>query len=175
MSYGSLKAKLRLRREISVHTLFNSLILKGNIVKINNIFLGILIAELSGRLNMRIDCEYIVLLRFVDIDWKANIQIIDQEIKMIRPLHDRIIVKRASTETKTRSGIIIPDTAKEKPQEGKVIAVGKGKTADDGSLIPMSVKKGDNILFGKYAGSEIKIESEEYIMMKEDDVLGIIK
>jgi len=93
---------------------------------------------------------------------------------MIRPLYDRIIVKRASAETKTASGIIIPDTAKEKPQEGEVIAVGKGKLKEDGTIIPMDVKKGDRILFGKYSGTEIKIDGEEYIMMKEDDVLGII-
>jgi chaperonin GroES len=93
---------------------------------------------------------------------------------MIRPLYDRLIVKRATAETKTASGIIIPDTAKEKPQEGEVIAVGKGKLKEDGTLIPMDVKKGDRILFGKYAGTEIKIDGEEYLMMKEDDVLGII-
>ncbi|MBU2644279.1 co-chaperone GroES, partial [bacterium] len=87
----------------------------------------------------------------------------------IRPLHDRVIVKRNDAETKTASGIIIPDTAKEKPQEGQVIAAGSGIRKDDGSLIPLDVKKGDKVLFGKYAGTEIKIDGEELLMMKEDD------
>ena len=94
---------------------------------------------------------------------------------MIRPLHDRVIVKRKDAETKTSSGIIIPDTAKEKPQEGEVIAAGKGKVNSDGKLMPLEVKKGDKILFGKYSGTDIKIDGEEYIMMKEDDILGIIQ
>jgi len=93
----------------------------------------------------------------------------------IRPLHDRVIVKRNDAETKTASGIIIPDTAKEKPQEGQVIAAGSGIRKDDGSLIPLDVKKGDKVLFGKYAGTEIKIDGEELLMMKEDDILGIIE
>jgi len=93
----------------------------------------------------------------------------------IRPLQDRIIVKRMEEEEKTKGGIIIPDTAKEKPQEGEVIAVGPGKVTDDGKKIPMEVKVGDRVLFGKYAGTEIKIEGEEHLIMREDDVLGIIE
>ena len=93
----------------------------------------------------------------------------------IRPLQDRVIVKRVNEEDKTKGGIIIPDTAKEKPQEGKVIAVGKGKTNDDGKLIPLDVKVGDRILFGKYSGSEIKIDDEEHLIMREDDILGVIE
>ena len=93
----------------------------------------------------------------------------------IRPLHDRIIVERLEEETKTAGGLIIPDTAKEKPQQGKVIAVGKGKKTEDGKVLPLDVKVGDKILFGKYAGTEIKIEGREYLMMREDDVLGVIE
>ena len=93
----------------------------------------------------------------------------------IRPLHDRIIVERLEEETKTAGGIIIPDTAKEKPQQGKVIAVGKGKKTEDGKILPLDVKVGDKILFGKYAGTEIKIEGKEYLMMREEDVLGVIE
>ena len=93
----------------------------------------------------------------------------------IRPLHDRIIVERLEEETKTAGGIIIPDTAKEKPQQGKVIAVGKGKKTEDGKLLPLDVKVGDKILFGKYSGTEIKIEGKEFLMMREDDVLGVIE
>ena len=93
----------------------------------------------------------------------------------IRPLHDRIIVKRYEGEEKTKGGIIIPDTAKEKPQEAKVIAVGKGKTTDDGKLQPMEVQKGDRILVGKYSGSEIKIDGEEHVIIREDDVLAILE
>jgi chaperonin GroES len=92
----------------------------------------------------------------------------------VRPLHDRLIVKRLEEEEKTKGGIIIPDTAKEKPVEGKVIEVGKGKIQKDGTKIPMEVKKGDRILFAKYAGTEVKIDSEEHLIMKEDDVLAII-
>jgi len=93
----------------------------------------------------------------------------------VRPLHDRLIVKRLEEEDKTKGGIIIPDTAKEKPIEGKVIAAGEGKIDKDGKKIPMEVKKGDRILFAKYAGTEVKMEGEEYLMMKEDDVLAIIE
>jgi chaperonin GroES len=93
----------------------------------------------------------------------------------IRPLHDRLIVKRLEEEGKTKGGIIIPDTAKEKPVEGKVIAVGEGRIKKDGKKIPMEVKKGDRILFAKYAGTEVKIDGEEHLMMKEDDVLAIIE
>ncbi len=93
----------------------------------------------------------------------------------IRPLQDRVIVKRVEEEKKTKGGIIIPDSAKEKPQEGKVAAVGPGKVADDGKVIPMSVKKGDRVLFSKYAGTEIKIDGEDHLIMREDDILGIIE
>ncbi len=93
----------------------------------------------------------------------------------IRPLQDRIIVKRLNEEEKTAGGIIIPDTAKEKPQEGKVVAVGKGKVGDDGKVQKLDLKKGDKVLFGKYAGSEITMEGSEYLIMREDDVLGVIE
>ena len=94
----------------------------------------------------------------------------------IRPLQDRVLVKRIEEELeKTRGGIIIPDTAKEKPQQGKVIAVGKGKVGDDGKVTPLDVKSGDTILFGKYAGSEIKIDGEEHLIMREDDILGVVE
>jgi chaperonin GroES len=93
----------------------------------------------------------------------------------VRPLHDRLIVKRLEEEEKTKGGIIIPDTAKEKPMEGKVIAAGDGRVKDDGTKIPIEVKKGDRILFAKYAGAEIKIDGEDHLIMKEDDVLAIIE
>jgi chaperonin GroES len=93
----------------------------------------------------------------------------------IRPLQDRVIVKRVEEEEKTSGGIIIPDTAKEKPQQGKVIAVGKGKVGDDGKLIPLDVKVGDKILFGKYSGSEVKLNGDEHLIMREDDILGVIE
>ena len=94
----------------------------------------------------------------------------------IRPLHDRVLVKRLEEQPETtKGGIIIPDTAKEKPQQGKVIAVGKGKTKDDGTLLPLDVKEGDTILFGKYSGQEIKIDGEEYLIMREDEVLAVIE
>jgi len=93
----------------------------------------------------------------------------------IRPLHDRIIVERLEEETKTAAGIIIPDSAKEKPQQGNVIAVGKGKTTEDGKIMPLDVKVGDKVLFGKYSGTDIKIDGKEYLMMREDDVLGVVE
>ena len=93
----------------------------------------------------------------------------------IRPLQDRVIVKRIAEEEKTKGGIIIPDTAKEKPMEGKVIAVGKGKVLDDGKIHPLDVKAGDRVLFGKYAGTEVKIDGEEHLIMREDDILGVIE
>ena len=93
----------------------------------------------------------------------------------IRPLQDRILVKRVDEEAKTAGGIIIPDTAKEKPQEGKVVATGNGKVADDGNLVPLEVKKGDRVLFSKYAGSEVNIENEEHLIIREEDVLGILE
>jgi chaperonin GroES len=92
----------------------------------------------------------------------------------IRPLNDRILVKRTEEETKTKGGIIIPDTAKEKPQRGEVLAVGPGKMGDDGKRIPLDVKAGDKVLFSKYAGTEIKVDGIEQIFMREDDILGII-
>jgi chaperonin GroES len=92
----------------------------------------------------------------------------------IRPLNDRVIVKRVAEEQKTAGGIIIPDTAKEKPQEGKIVAAGPGKRDEDGKRISLEVKEGDRILFSKYAGTEIKIDGEEHIFMREDDILGII-
>jgi len=95
-------------------------------------------------------------------------------IVKIKPLGDRVLVKRIKEEDKTKGGIIIPDTAKEKPQEGKVVAVGKGKVAEDGKLIAPEVKAGDKILFGKYSGSEIKLDGEEHVVLREDDILGII-
>jgi chaperonin GroES len=91
----------------------------------------------------------------------------------LRPLQDRILVQRVKEEEKTKGGIIIPDTAKEKPAEGRVIAAGIGKLSEEGNRIALEVKKGDRILFGKYSGTEVKIEGEEYIIMREDDVLGI--
>jgi len=93
----------------------------------------------------------------------------------IRPLHDRLIVKRLQEEEKTKGGIIIPDNAKEKPQEGEVIAVGSGKVLEDGKRAALEIKKGDRILFGKYSGSEIKVDGTEYLMMREEDVLGVIE
>jgi chaperonin GroES len=93
----------------------------------------------------------------------------------IRPLGDRLLVQRIEEEDKSAGGIIIPDSAKEKPQEGKVVAAGKGKMLDDGKMVPLEVKAGDKILFGKYAGTEVKIEGEEHLIMREDDVLGIIE
>ncbi len=92
-----------------------------------------------------------------------------------RPLHDRVIVKRVEEEDKTSGGIIIPDAAKEKPQQGKVLAVGKGKILENGKVSPLIVKKGDRVLFGKYAGTDIKIDGEEHLIMREDDILAIIK
>ena len=92
----------------------------------------------------------------------------------IRPLHDRIVVKRIEEQETIRGGIIIPDSAKEKPQEGEVIAVGNGKKNEDGKVLPLDVKAGDRILFGKYSGNEIKLDGEEYIIMREDEVLGVL-
>jgi chaperonin GroES len=92
----------------------------------------------------------------------------------IRPLHDRIVVKRVEEEETTQGGIIIPDTAKEKPQQGLVVAVGNGKLLDDGKLRPLDVSQGDRVLFSKYSGTEVQIEGEEHLIMREDDVLGVI-
>ncbi len=93
----------------------------------------------------------------------------------LKPLHDRILVQRIEEEKTTKGGIIIPDTAKEKPAEGKVVSVGEGKIGDDGKRVAPQVKKGDRILFGKYSGTEVKIAGEDYLIMREDDVLGIIE
>jgi chaperonin GroES len=93
----------------------------------------------------------------------------------LRPLQDRIIVKRGEEEEKSKGGIIIPDTAKEKPIKGKVIAAGNGKLSEEGKRIALEVKKGDQILFGKYSGTEVKVEGEEYLIMREEDVLGVIE
>ena len=93
----------------------------------------------------------------------------------LRPMQDRIIVKRVEEETKTAGGIFIPETAKEKPQKGEVMAVGNGKKTDDGKVIPLDVKVGEKVLFGKYAGTEIKVEGEEYLIMREDDILGVME
>ena len=93
----------------------------------------------------------------------------------VRPLHDRLIVKRIDEEEKTAGGIIIPDTAKEKPQEGKVIAVGSGKVNEDGKVTPLDVKKGDRVLFSRYAGTEIQLEGAEHLIIREDDVLAVLE
>jgi chaperonin GroES len=98
----------------------------------------------------------------------------DQKVK-IRPLQDRVIVKRIEEEEKTKGGLIIPDTAKEKPQEGKVVSVGKGKLNEDGKIMPLDVKVNDRVLFGKYSGTEINIDGEEHLIMREEDILGIIE
>ena len=93
----------------------------------------------------------------------------------VKPLHDRVIVKRIEEEEKTKGGIIIPDTAKEKPVEGKVVAVGNGKILEDGKRVSLEVKKGDRVLFGKYAGTEIQIDGEEHLIMREDDIVAIVE
>lgn len=92
----------------------------------------------------------------------------------VRPLHDRVLVKRSTEEEKSKGGIIIPDTAKEKPIQGEIVAVGQGRVSEDGKVRPLDVKKGDKILFGKYSGTEIKINGEEFLMMREDDILGVV-
>lgn len=92
----------------------------------------------------------------------------------IRPLHDRVLIKRITEQETVRGGIIIPDTAKEKPQEGEVVAVGSGKLLENGTRVPVDLKEGDRILFGKYAGSEIKVEGEEFLILREDEVLGVL-
>ena len=93
----------------------------------------------------------------------------------LRPMQDRIIVKRVEEESKTAGGIYIPDTAKEKPQQGEVVAVGKGKVTEDGKVLPLDVKVGDKVLFGKYAGTEVKLDGQDYLIMREDDILGVIE
>jgi chaperonin GroES len=93
----------------------------------------------------------------------------------IKPLGDRILLKRIEEEQKSKGGIVIPDTAKEKPQEGKVVAVGKGRMLEDGKIVPLEVKKGDRVLFGKYSGTEVKLVGEEHLIVREDDILGILE
>lgn len=93
----------------------------------------------------------------------------------VKPLYDRILVKRFSEEERTKGGIIVPDSAKEKPGQGEIIACGSGRVAEDGKVTPLTVKKGDKVLFGKYSGTEVKLGSEEYLIMREEDVLGIIQ
>jgi chaperonin GroES len=97
-----------------------------------------------------------------------------QATTTLRPLHDRVLVQRLADDTEKVGSIIIPDSAKEKPQEGKVIAVGKGRVTDEGTHLPLAVKAGDRILFGKYSGSEVKLDGQEYLIMKEEDVLGVL-
>lgn len=91
----------------------------------------------------------------------------------VRPLHDRILVRRLAEDDKTAGGLFIPDTAKEKPQKGEIVAVGKGRVAEDGKVTPLEVKEGEHILFSKYAGTELKLDGQEYLMIREDDILGI--
>lgn len=93
---------------------------------------------------------------------------------IVRPLHDRLLIKRIEEKESAKGGIIIPDTAKEKPQEGEIVAVGGGKKTEDGKVLPLDVKKGDRILFGKYSGTEIKLENDEYLILREDEVLGVL-
>ncbi|HOK07148.1 MAG TPA: co-chaperone GroES [Syntrophales bacterium] len=93
----------------------------------------------------------------------------------VKPLHDQVLLKRVGGDEKTPGGIIIPDTAKEKPQQGEIVAVGPGRTDREGKRIPMEVKEGDRVLFGRYAGTELKIDGEEYLMMREDDILGVLE
>ena len=93
----------------------------------------------------------------------------------IRPLHDRVIIKRSPEETTTSGGIVIPDTAQEKPQKGKVVAVGKGKITESGDVLPLDVKEGDKVLFGKYSGTEVKVDGEEVLVMREDDIVAVIE
>ena len=93
----------------------------------------------------------------------------------LRPLHDRVVVRRVKEEEKTKGGIIIPDTAKEKPQEGEVVAVGKGAVGDDGKVIALDVKKGDRVLFGKWSGTEVSVDGEDLLIMKESDIMGVLE
>jgi chaperonin GroES len=97
------------------------------------------------------------------------------EFMAIQPLGDRVLIRPLEAQEKTKGGIVLPDTAKEKPQEGKVIAVGKGRVSEDGKLIPLEVKAGDKVLYGKYSGTEITIEGDEYLIVKDDDILAIVK
>jgi len=117
-----------------------------------------------------------VLIFFQHTESHLNLKGRKEKKKMnLRPLQDRIIVKRVEEEGKTAGGIFIPETAKEKPQQGEVVAVGKGKLTEDGKVIPMDVKVGDKVLFGKYAGSEVKLDGVDYLIMREDDILGVLE
>jgi chaperonin GroES len=108
--------------------------------------------------------------------WRGFTKHLKGECTMnVRPLHDRILIKRIEEKETVKGGIIIPDTAKEKPQEGEVVAVGGGKKTEEGKVIPLDVKAGDRILFGKYSGTEIKVEEHEYLILREDEVLGVIE
>jgi chaperonin GroES len=106
---------------------------------------------------------------------RTTLKIFGEEQMKFRPLGDRVLVKRVEEETKTKGGIIIPDTVKEKPQEGEIIAVGSGARDDNGKIVPLDVKVGDKILFGKWSGSEVKIDGEDLLIMKESDVLGVLE
>jgi chaperonin GroES len=123
--------------------------------------------------------DVVIILRPVPLNQgifnKRHKEATGHPMKGIRPLGDRILVKRIKEEDKTKGGIIIPDTAKEKPQEGKVVAVGKGKRSEKGDIIAPEVKAGDRILFGKYSGSEVKLEGEEHLILREDDILGVLE
>ena len=119
------------------------------------------------------DCIDVVLSQAVHhFGWIRNVTMAKSEIG-VRPLHDRILVRRMAEEEKTAGGLFIPDTAKEKPQKGEIIATGKGRVTEDGKVLPLEVKAGDKVLFSKYAGTELKLEGNEYLMMREEDVLGV--
>jgi len=107
--------------------------------------------------------------------FSINTHVSEEEVMKIRPLNDRLLVKRLKEEEKTAGGIIIPDSAKEKPAEGEVVAVGPGKTNDKGERVALQVKKGDRVLFSKYGGTDVKLDGEDYLIMREDDILGIIE
>jgi chaperonin GroES len=111
----------------------------------------------------------------VAFQFSINTHVTEEEVMKIRPLNDRLLVKRLKEEEKTAGGIIIPDSAKEKPAEGEVIAVGPGKSTDKGERVAPQVKKGDRVLFSKYGGTDVKLDGEDYLIMREDDVLGIIE
>ena len=134
--------------------------------------------SVHGRASSKDQTIHPARVRFRTSTMTASMKsIIGKRMKMkLKPLHDRVLVKRIEEEEKeTRGGIVVPDTAKEKPQEGEVIAVGDGKVLESGEKLKMAVKKGDRVLFGKYSGSEVKLGDEEYLIMREDDVLGILQ
>jgi chaperonin GroES len=111
----------------------------------------------------------------VVFQFSINTHVLEEEVMKIRPLNDRLLVKRLKEEEKTAGGIIIPDSAKEKPAEGEVVAVGPGKSNDKGERVALQVKKGDRVLFSKYGGTDVKLDGEDYLIMREDDILGIIE